>query len=118
INTADSEASDNNNFRWVSVFSSFDVVYLPLKINESRKESHSLESLISNECRFGTYLPSLKSKLISFVKGKTDDHETREEMILKIQNLSYPYYKSLWCALSINEQFLLYDLAEDGLTNY
>jgi hypothetical protein len=40
-----------------------------------------------------------------------------EDLILKIQELSFSYYDFTWKSLSEDEQFLLLDLAEDSLLN-
>ena len=42
----------------------------------------------------------------------------REEIILKIQQLAHSYYLSIWNSFTRNEQYMLYDLAEDGFANY
>jgi len=115
--------TETNYYQWVSIFSSFELCYFPLSISAAKTEEiKSLVQLIQNEGIYGTYLPAVRDKLIAFInehKPRLDfNHEVQEEMILKFQNMSYPYYLSIWNSLSREEQYLLYDLAEDGLTNY
>jgi hypothetical protein len=115
-------AIENNYYQWVSVFSSFEMFYFPLSVSTKKLEEKSLADLISNEGMFGSYLPDVKDKLVKYIEEHKNslpfNHEVKEEMILRFQNLAYPYYLSIWNSLTRDEQYLLYDLAEDGLTNY
>ena len=42
---------------------------------------------------------------------------TIEELVVKIRSLAYNYYVSVWNCCTLEEQHLIYDLAEDGVVN-
>ncbi|MBL0341313.1 MAG: cache domain-containing protein [Bacteroidetes bacterium] len=114
--------NDQNYYLWSSLLSSFEVIYYPLKreISNYNDTTKVFEGILENECNHGLYLKNLKAQkvIINSYNNQDLSLEEREEIYLKIQTLSYTYYLSLWNSLTREEQYLLYDLAEDGLVNY
>ena len=113
---------DSNYYLWSSLLSSFEVLYFPLKkdLQTHSENSITFEAIIDHECNHGLYLKNLRAQdVINIPDEKRElNFEEIEEIYLKIQTLSYTYYLSLWNTLTREEQYLLYDLAEDGLVNY
>lgn len=113
---------DNLYYIWSNLMSSFEVVYYPLQVAKAVPEKSFItaEVLIDRECNHGLFLQNLK-KSTEIYSGSLNErlsYEDFEDIILKIQSLSYNYYLSLWNTLTKEEQYVLYDLAEDGLVNY
>jgi hypothetical protein len=81
-------------------------------------ETLELHRLITQECaEHGPFLRQLipDPKKLALEKQAWPDNRT--EVILKIQNLAKFHYNALWKSCSRQEQYLLYDLAQDGLIN-
>ncbi|MBL0340842.1 MAG: cache domain-containing protein [Bacteroidetes bacterium] len=114
--------NDRNYYLWSSLLSSFEVIYYSLKREISNYDDTTkvFEGVLENECNHGLYLRNLKTQQVIRNSYNNQDLslEQIEEIYLKIQTLSYTYYLSLWNSLTREEQYLLYDLAEDGLVNY
>jgi len=49
---------------------------------------------------------------------KDQIYDDQEERLLNEQSLFHIYYYSIWNSLEDREQYLIYDLAQDGLANY
>lgn len=85
-----------------------------------------LVQLIESECDNGVFLRTIGLELIDelhkrdSVNLKMDDDDKwieREDLIIRTQKLADTYYRSLWNHLAIEEQFVLHDMAQDGLVN-
>jgi hypothetical protein len=84
---------------------------------------------VEEEFRFGEYFKKLKinldnSKTFDGYYKRTDNDLTNIDkmsddlFVLKIQDMAQYYYYSIWITLSNKEKYVLYDLAQDELTNY
>jgi len=113
---------NNQYHNWTSLLSTFEVIHYPLEsVGGSTYHFSTYESwVISNECNHGLFLKGLKKQLKSDAAQAHQklSYEQIEEFVLKVQALSYNYYLNLWNTLTREEQYVLYDLAEDGLVNY
>jgi hypothetical protein len=73
------------------------------------------KALIKKECEgHGPFLQTLKPAIESYCMGKK---ATQGDIILKIQSLARTHYEYLWKACTREEQYILYDIAQDGLVN-
>jgi hypothetical protein len=95
--------------KWKQILGDYSIHYHALKNEEPFAEN----KFISHELDHGEYLPKLKHQ----IKESISTRREREEMILKVQNLSHFYYTSIWNCLTSAEKFLLHDLAKDGFVN-
>ncbi|MCU0443495.1 MAG: hypothetical protein MUE85_01160 [Microscillaceae bacterium] len=108
--------------RWELVLCGFTKMYVRLKNLNHIHNPLTVKDLVNNECNFNGYLQDLKNRIlpktIVEAEQKLDAKgEIRENILLKIQSLAQNYYQSLWNSCSIEEKFILYDLAEDSLVN-
>jgi hypothetical protein len=105
--------------RWNAVLAHFYQIVYPIdggkSITKDLKKNILLR-FIEIECNAGLFLKNLKSTLEHLVE-KNKDTLTIPELVVKIRNLAHPYYVSVWNSCSLEEQHLIYDLAEDGLVN-
>ncbi len=99
--------------------------------NDTGIRNEQLKSIFLEEGKFNPGIVSLEPILaLSFEKywnlpdtgenqhqKKAKDRAIEEEFILKIQELSFTFYKGVWNSLSKEEQFVLFDLAEDSIVN-
>ncbi|HTF05443.1 MAG TPA: hypothetical protein VK826_15555, partial [Bacteroidia bacterium] len=78
------------------------------------------------ECEHGLFLHNIGMEMLTELHTRPAIHvnmqdeeicKEREDMILRIQKLADNYYRSVWNHLNAEEQFVLYDLAQDGLVN-
>ena len=116
-------SSESNYYRWIMVFSTFNVFYYPLNRPENIPDDttiDTLEKLVDKECEFGTFLNRHEKNIAAFNSNpdKEFSESLVEETILMIQHMSSPYYLSIWNSLTIDEQYVLHDMADDGLANY
>lgn len=119
----------------LQVLDDFDQVNYPLEQNDAAL-FHDYKGLqiVTDEFRFGAYFARLFHNIVSKRPGqyilhtyfKKDangnwtacDSRSEEMFVLKIQELAGNYYHSLWASLTSQEKYVLYDLAQDELTNY
>ncbi|MEO6455303.1 MAG: hypothetical protein ABIN97_14580, partial [Ginsengibacter sp.] len=83
------------------------------------KEVFEKEDLSNKE--FEKEFWGLDKVTLNLITAKENAYATitqREECILKIQTLLAPQYEIVWEKLSPTEQFVLYDFAIDGFSNY
>lgn len=87
---------------------------------------NELLHLIESECDHGVFLQSIGVELLAELHGRPEVHahmnaldsvKEQEDIIIRTQKLADNYYRTLWNNLAIEEQFVLYDLAQDGLVN-
>lgn len=130
--------------RWNRVLASFYSFIFPLQGYEPKEDHLSTEFaktlpegekpaipgkliyLVQSECDHGPFMRSIGMELLAELHDKTEVHsrmdrdvkwKEREDIILRTQKLSENYYRSLWNHLAVEEQFVLFDLAQDGLVN-
>jgi hypothetical protein len=119
--------------RWSILLGKFVNLYLPLIENkyvdlqsdymvpigtEKKLNPRQLQllSLMADECRYTAFLGHQMADIKTCIV--TDKIFTEaDELIIHIQNMAYLYYKQLWDSLTHEEQFIVLDLAEDGLVN-
>ena len=115
--------------RWHAVLAHFYKIICPLlltleishepreqdTINVVRKNHRKFYDFIEAECNHGLYLHNLKITLYNLVA--LEKGITIEELVVKIRSLAYNYYVSVWNCCTLEEQHLIYDLAEDGVVN-
>ena len=95
--------------KWKQVLGNYSIHYHALK----KEKLFADNKFISHELDHGDYLPKLKEQLNESILNRRE----REEMILKVENLSHFYYTLIWNCLTSSEKFLLHDLAKDGFVN-
>jgi hypothetical protein len=115
--------------RWHTVLAHFYKIICPLittsNIDYNKSERDTIDKVkylnptvaafIEAECNHGLYLLNLKLTLYRLVED--NNNITIQELIIKLRSLAYNYYVSLWNCCSLEEQHLIYDLAEDGVVN-
>jgi hypothetical protein len=115
--------------RWHTVLAHFYKIICPLittsNIDYNKTERDTIDKVkylnptvsafIEAECNHGLYLLNLKLTLYRLVED--NNNITIQELIIKLRSLAYNYYVSLWNCCSLEEQHLIYDLAEDGVVN-
>lgn len=111
--------------RWSKVLVSFCKFYYPLYGMQDTPPvhfpgygaTHWLKEFIHEECRCGLFLQNIAQELYDYVDANPHEHITQDEIILKVQELAYSYYQTIWHTLSREERYVLFDLAQDGLVN-
>lgn len=86
--------------------------------------------IIREECMYDPFLQGLQSYLRKHLVwlerrlanrldrgNKAGDRRLRESVIVEIEQQAHLYYQALWNNCSEEEQYLIYDLAQDGLVN-
>jgi hypothetical protein len=82
------------------------------------KETNTAGDIIDRECNNSYFLRKQKNSIRESLRNENTDHPlTDEEIILRIESLAHVYYNSIWSSLSEEEQYILYDIAQDGLVN-
>jgi len=97
-----------------------------LEAQEEPEVPSDLLKLIESECDHGVFMQSIGVELLSELHGRSEIHtdmkagerwKEREDLIIRTQKLADNYYRSIWTNLTVEEQFVLFDLAQDGLVN-
>ncbi|WP_187696233.1 hypothetical protein, partial [Xanthovirga aplysinae] len=96
--------------RWHIISHDFINFYYPMK----RMPKGEGQNLIESECNFGSYLPKIKP-LLEFSVGERNQ-QNAEQMVIEITKKAHSYYQSIWDTLTVEEQYLIFDLAENDLT--
>lgn len=100
---------------WTRTLSRFYKLNFPFESDPLPYGNAIHETLIAEECRHGAFLRYLYPELVGLYKGKKDIDP--EDIILDIEFRAQFYYQVLWSASTKEEQYILYDLAQDGLVN-
>ncbi len=100
---------------WTRTLSRFYKINFPFESDPLSYGNGIHESLLAEECRHGAFLRYLYPELQVLYVGKRDIDP--EDIILDIELRAQFYYQILWTASSKEEQYILYDLAQDGLVN-
>ncbi len=100
--------------QYLNVLGNFKRVFFPFGfVNEYVKEEKNEElTHLFNECDYED------SRSWSNWKNGFSKDKFSEESVLNVQSLSQIQYFSIWNGLEKREQYLVYDLAQDGLANY
>ncbi|MBT1690057.1 PDC sensor domain-containing protein [Dawidia soli] len=133
--SADDSPLQQEQEKLLQVLDDFDEVNYPLDQNDPTlfRDYKGLR-IVTDEFRFGAYFARLFHNIVSHGSGqyilhtyfKKDNNghwtacepRSEEMFVLKIQELAGNYYHSLWASLTSQEKYVLYDLAQDELTNY
>ncbi len=106
--------------RWAKLLGNF-YNYYEYKIDSSvtqksiQDATTYAEAILMRECRFGNFLPLIKNEIENNHGLMASQKE--DEILESIQTYAYLYYQSIWNSLTKQEQYVVYDLAEDGLVN-
>jgi hypothetical protein len=106
--------------RWNRILGGFYKVYFPIHASAAEKAGHT-GNILDRECDGNSFLvrikPFIRASLRGTLGSPASTHIYEEGVILKIQNVARTYYNSLWLSLTSEEQYVLYDAAQDGLLN-
>lgn len=111
------------------VLDDFQKINFPLEENQpstqTRNGQATMPKYAEDEFKFGIYFAELRSAIEQnglinayFDGEKTRRDQSEEFFILKIQDICQNYYYAIWASLSTKEKYVLYDLAQDEVTNY
>lgn len=118
--------------RWHVILGHFRIVIEPLERSENDGlcnfvTSHSettnqttfIRRTLTEETRYTHFLKKMQEIKLDIPKSvKTKEIGlVSDSLILKLQLSSQYFYTYIWQSLTMEEKFLLYDLAEDGLVN-
>lgn len=119
--SGDSEIFRQDFDRWTNLLSNFYKIYYPLQgegnKDAGKKPLKDYERFIRNECSQGKFLKKLEPYLLTFFKNRDYDEIDYRRIILKIQSMAQIHYFSLWTGCTMEEKYIIYDLAQDGLVN-
>ena len=106
--------------RWAKLLGNFYNYYdFTIQENNTREIIHAetdfRKRLLMSECRFGNFLPHIKTRLENDAALMSEG--TTGEILRHIQTYAHLYYHSIWNSLTKEEQYLVYDIAQDGLIN-
>jgi hypothetical protein len=114
-----SKAIDDRD-RWIKILGGYHKLYFRISgVEENEEAKNDVDGdIIDCECQRSFFLKEKKDFIRQSCKSEKPGHElSDEEIILRIQSLAHVYYNSLWASLSEEEQYIVYDLAQDGLMN-
>ena len=110
--------------RWNVLLGHFLNLYISLnrEIEEKwiKRPEWDISITIWEECRHTNFLRKMHGKMQRYVAQLLEKDPAaidKEDIILKVQSLAHIFYYYMWTSLTREEQFLLYDLAEDELIN-
>ena len=116
-------SSDRDSYEvleWMDFLSQFQEMVYPVGITDEyvhswENPSLSFSELVNTE---RNTLPFFQNRQLPFVPNPAiEEHDAWSVFLPKLTNGAYTYYSHVWHSLSSKEQFLLYDLAEDGIVN-
>jgi hypothetical protein len=116
--TTDSELG-----RWHALLGKFHVVIDPLVASATQPRADFYEQTIINETQYSRFLHRMQKTSLNFLvadinsPGTDSKNNITDSMVFKLQLTSQYFYTDIWQSLTLEEKFLLYDLAEDGLVN-
>ncbi|WP_210520149.1 PDC sensor domain-containing protein [Hymenobacter terricola] len=79
----------------------------------------SLRRFFERECQLSPFVASLRPAIVANLWRRREPGVplSRTEIVTVVQRLAQFHFRRLWLALSPQERFLLFDLAQDGLVN-
>ena len=104
---------ENELERWMVLFGHFRIIIEPLE------DIHVDSELpVPKEMQYSHFLNKMEKIIPNNIKNDPDKIGlASDSMIFKLQLTSQYFYTYIWQSLTMEEKFLLYDLAEDGLVN-
>jgi len=110
---------ENELERWQVLFGHFRIIIEPLeKGAEAGDNVSSMEEIIMSEIKYSHFLNKMKAIMPKNFEQETENvGPLSDSLIFKLQLTSQYFYTYIWQSLTMEEKFLLYDLAEDGLVN-
>ncbi|MDQ3109591.1 MAG: cache domain-containing protein [Bacteroidota bacterium] len=104
--------------RWTRILGGYHKIYFPACGIIEKDADKPAQDVIDRECNNSYFLRAQKEVIRETLGNEHSDHQlTEEEIILRIESLAHVYYNSIWASLSEEEQYILYDIAQDGLVN-
>jgi len=111
--------------RWHVLLGDFHAVIDPLMTSDIPQNIQMPVKAIKEETRYSRFLhrmqvksiKSLNTQIASIPPIEKAQGWITDSLIFKIQVTSQYFYTDIWQSLTLEEKFLLYDLAEDGLVN-
>lgn len=94
--------------KWQHLLGSFVTCIIPIK-----KFSNEKNSEYKKELAHGEYLEMIKK----YLGKKMNADIPKDDMVLTVQQMSSPYYYSIWNSLSKDERYIVYDIAKDRFVN-
>jgi hypothetical protein len=78
-----------------------------------------LVQFIKQECSSFFHLQQFEPALVQHVEGCLKNRKTinKEDIVFLLQDKAQLYYRYIWASCTPEEQYFLYDLAQDGLAN-
>ncbi len=106
--------------RWSSLLGNFINYYYhktsqPVKDMPADDMQERNRNLIKRECRMGIYMENIKVKLLA--DSELIQLGSSSKILNEIKIIAQLYYHNIWTSLTKQEQYLVYDLAQDGLMN-
>ncbi len=104
---------ENELERWMVLFGHFRIIIEPLE------DTHIHSELpVIKETQYSHFLNKMQDIIPPNIADKADKiGPESDSVIFKLQLTSQYFYTYIWQSLTMEEKFLLYDLAEDGLVN-
>ncbi len=103
--------------RWTKILGGYHKIYFPASGVVDQNQAVS-KDLIDSECNGSYFLRAQKAAIREYLNSEGINNPlTEEDIILRIESLAHVYYNSIWSSLSEEEQYILYDIAQDGLVN-
>lgn len=115
--------------KWDRLIHRFELVEFVREFRHIESDERVAE-IIREECMHDPFLQGLQSYLRKHLVwlearlasrldrgNKAGDRRLRESVIVEIEQQAHLYYQALWNSCSEEEQYLIYDLAQDGLVN-
>ncbi|MDB5235659.1 MAG: hypothetical protein JWR44_2652 [Hymenobacter sp.] len=81
--------------------------------------NRSLRRFFERECLASPFVASLRPTIVAALWHRREPGAplSRTEIVAVVQRMAQFHFRRLWLALSPQERFLLFDLAQDGLVN-
>lgn len=115
--------------KWDRLIHRFELIEFVREFRHIESDERVAE-IIREECMHDPFLQGLQSYLRKHLVwlearlaerldrgNKAGDRRLRESVIVEIEQQAHLYYQALWNSCSEEEQYLIYDLAQDGLVN-
>lgn len=94
--------------KWQHLLGSFVTCIIPI-----HKFPYKKDSEYEKELAHGEYLEMIKK----YLGKKMNADIPKDDMVLTVQQMSSPYYYSIWNSLSKDERYIVYDIAKDRFVN-
>ncbi len=98
----------------LSKLKEFFASYISLYLKNSETKMYANE--FSKELSVSNYLFGLK-ELLKYNKNQLNENKITKDQIVRIKEVAGNYYRYLWNSCTLEEQFILYDLATDSIAN-